>query len=202
MKILKQLTVIAILATFTIGCAPTQKHNFRMLNEFWTDSSNNIVIAKTNPPAIKARTALGKYLTQTDLSWYQDALPQKFVTQLKKRKISSEIYSDSINSEQSSKATSIVTVDSDKLMLLELQGFGITHNNDDLVATTKAYCVIKGELVDRQSKKVLWRHLADIEEPVKGAWDQPPVYPNFTAALQEAFSSAQEELIDSFFSGH
>ena len=64
-----------------------------------------------------------------------------------------------------------------------------------------AYCVLVGELVDPKDKKIWWHHEAEIIEPVQGAWDQSPHYPNFLNALNIAINEAKQEMLDSFFSG-
>ena len=52
------------------------------------------------------------------------------------------------------------------------------------------------------SSESLWRYTVQSNAIVHGAWDQPPLYPNFTKALKKAIALAQEEIIDAFFSGH
>jgi len=220
MKLIIKIFLLLLTASFLAGCA-TNEHNIRLSDGFWQNPKHNITIAKikvADKPGLHQTGQQGlldiavsaavtqtfnKHLEKTSLDWYKE-LPQKFVTQLKQRHILAKVYSIDIDAKQKKNATIIVQMDSDKLLLLELQKLGAIRSYYSFIPTgaPKAYCILKGELIDRQDKKVLWRHLAKIEEPVQGNWDQPPSYPNFTIALKQAIDSAQEEVIDSFFSGH
>lgn len=145
----------------------------------------------------------GKYLEKLDSDWYH-SLPQKFIAQFKQRHISAEIYPTDIDPKQNKKGVFNVSTDGDKLLVIELQHLGAIRDYYGFIPTStpKVYCVLKGQLIDQQDKKVLWRHVVKIEDPVQGNWDQPPYYPNFTNAFKEAMVSAQEEIVNSFFSGH
>jgi ABC-type uncharacterized transport system auxiliary subunit len=207
---------------FLSGCATPEK-NIALTENFWKDSKHKITVANTkitntNKPKLHsmgnqglldmaissaATKTFSNYLEKTDCAWYND-LSKKFVGQLKKRNISSEIHPMYIDPEQKKEAVFTAKIDGNKLLLIELQQLGAIRNYYGFIPTgaPKAYCLLKGELINREDKQVLWRHITKIEEPVQGNWDQPPAYPNFTLALQQAVVSAQEEMIDSFFSGH
>ena len=92
----------------------------------------------------------------------------------------------------------------DELLVIRLEAFGATRNYYSFIPTgaPKAYCELYGELVNEKLHTVLWRHRAMASEMVQGPWDQPPAYPNLMNAIKLAASNAQEELLDSFFSGH
>ncbi|MBU0744376.1 MAG: hypothetical protein KKE11_03300 [Gammaproteobacteria bacterium] len=221
MNRLSKIFLLILSIAFLSGCV-TPEHNVKLPNSFWQTTNHKITVAKTKPKnkpalyktgqqgvldmAISAAVTqtLNKHLAKTNLDWYYKGLPQKFVTRLKQHNISSQIYQINIDPKQKKNATAIVHMDGDKLLLLELQTLGAIRNYYGFIplGVPRAYCHLKGELIDKQNKNVLWRHVAKIEERVQGNWDQPPSYPNFTNALKEAVNSAQEEIIDSFFSGH
>lgn len=64
----------------------------------------------------------------------------------------------------------------------------------------RAICELEGRLVNIKNNRVLWRYTSRIELPVKGYWSQPPAYPNFTNALNEAIEVSRTQLMDNFFS--
>lgn len=221
MNHLTKLYLLIISSSFLFGCA-TPERNIRLAEEFWQNPKPKVAIARIHPESKPCLLKLGnqglldfainsavtnkldRHLEKISFDWYHEELPQKFVTELKRRNISAQIHEKSILPKQKKSASVIVEVAGDKLLLLELQGLGAVRNYYSFIPSSapKAYCNLKGELIDRQDKKVLWRHFAKIEEVVQGEWDQPPHYPNLTNALKLAISSAQEEVIDSFFSGH
>lgn len=214
--------LLGISIALLTGCV-TPEHNIKVPENFWQDKTNSVAIAKTKfaeKPCLNKHVDDGgllslainaavthkfdKYLERADMDWYYEELPQKFVDEFKKRKISAQIYATNIEPKQKKNTNVLVQMDGNKLLTFELQNFGAIRHYYNLFpkGAPKAYCVIKGELINRQDNKVLWRQLAHVEEPVHGDWDQPPSYPNFTQALKEAVHEAQEILINSFFSGH
>lgn len=217
-----QLSRIILLITglvFLSGCA-TSKQNIKLHESFWQSAGHKITVAKmravrpnlhSNGPqglldmAISsiATKQFSNYLEKVKLDWYNN-LPQKFTAQFKQRDIFTQIYPVEIAHERKNKNGVVIQVDSDKLLLIELDKLGAIRSYYGFIPTSapKAYCVLKGELINQTDKKILWRHVASIEESVSGNWDQPPSYPNFSAALEQAVFAAQEEIIDSFFSGH
>ena len=69
-------------------------------------------------------------------------------------------------------------------------GFGIP------LSSPYAYFKVTGELISIKDKKILWRYSVDVSQPIKGDWDQPPVYPNFQEAYLKAMKLAQNELLN------
>jgi len=219
MKQLPRIFLLTLSLIFLSGCAV--EHNVKLPESFWQNTNHKITVAKTksvDKPALHKTGAQGlldmaisaaatkqfsSHLEKTKLDWYSD-LPQKFTTQLKKRSISAQIHPVDIELKQKKNPGFIMQMGGDKVLLIELQKLGAIRDYYGFIPTNapKAYCVLKGELINQEDKKVLWRHLVEIEEPVQGEWDQPPSYPNFTKALELAIASAQEEIVDGFFSGH
>ena len=220
MKQFLKISLMMLIAILLVGCA-APKRNVSLSESFWKNTKHEVAIAKTKfdkKPSLHrfgqqgileyavssaVTSKFSKYLQKTNMDWYEK-FPQKFVAQFKKRNIASNVYSADLNSKQKKNATVAIQMEGNKVLLLELLNLGATRKYYSFFpgGAPKAYCVLKGELIDRQNKKILWSHFAKIEEPVRGDWDQPPSYPNFTLALKQAVDSAQEEVIDSFFSGH
>jgi hypothetical protein len=96
-----------------------------------------------------------------------------------------------------------VQTDSDQILMIKLDEIGARryYNNFLPTGAPEAYCVLAGELINKRHQ-VIWRYRAEAFEPIRGTWNQAPNFPNLTNAINIAARSAQEDLLDSFFSGH
>ena len=95
------------------------------------------------------------------------------------------------------------TLEGDRLLLLNIDRLGAVRNKNNQAAGPNgqlaATVAITGQLVDLKTNRTLWRYTAVANQPVKGKWDQPPNYKNFTRALDQAIQMAEQQLSDSFF---
>lgn len=217
---MKKLLVISALATtvFLTGCATEQ--NIPLADNFWQHSKQKVAIAKTTAPTPQlyqtgneglldvainnaVNHKLNNYLSHADTSWYP-ALPANFAQGLKQRHMSASLLDSELNPDQDNYKNLVGRIDSDTLLVIKLQALGVKRNYYSFIPTgaPQAFCQLKGELINVNTNKVLWRYKASISEAIQGPWDQPPNYPNMTKAINVAVNSARQELLDSFFSGH
>lgn len=211
--------IVCVAFIFITGCATQQ--NVPLSDQFWQQKKHKVAVATTKAPKPQVyemgqqglldyaiNSAMNKsmdaYLSRTDLSWYK-TLPTTFASRLKQRNIIAKRYDEQMDAKQLNYASVANLTDSDKLLIIKLQAVGAKRNYYSVIPTgaPEAYCVMTGELIDvNHDNQVLWRHETTVSEPIQGTWDQPPNYPNLTSALKVAVNSAQQELVDSFFSGH
>jgi hypothetical protein len=155
-------------------------------------------------------------LEKTDMSWYPN-LQSSFVKKLQARGISARAYTTDLDVSKltgSDKdinqypavnyAEVISPLNANKVMVLKLNTLGATRRYSGFIplGAPQAYCSITGELIDQKDQHLLWRYKATVTIPVKGEWDQPPAYGNLKNALQVAIATAQDEVLNNFFSGH
>jgi hypothetical protein len=217
MKIFAKLFSLFFIGFILTGCAPS---NVPLPDSFWQDNKQSITIVtvKAPTPGLSQEGMLGvlnyainsginsdldKYLAQADLAWY-NALPNDFATKMRKHDINVKIYGNKLASSPSNYASLKGQINTDKVLILRLVGYGAErqYNGSIPMGKPKGYCELTGDLVDLNTNKVLWHYNASISEPINGEWDQPPAYPNLTAAMKQAVAVAQDELLDSFFSGN
>lgn len=209
---------ILISASLLAGCA-TEK-NISMSETFWQHKPEKMTIAESKPikPALykvgnqglldmainSAMTkTLNEQIEKSDETWYQ-SLPKEFANRLEKHNIKVRAVSEVVGDDEKSYPAFAARLGADELLVIRLEAFGATRNYYSFIPTgaPKAYCELYGELTNEKTHTVLWRHRAMASEMVQGPWDQPPTYPNLMNAIKLAASNAQEELLDSFFSGH
>jgi hypothetical protein len=92
----------------------------------------------------------------------------------------------------------------DLLLLLSVNRFGTIRSYYGFVplGSPQGLCQDSGRLIDLRTNQLMWRTTAaekDSMVPAAGAWDQPPDYPNLTAAIQNAIANAQSFLFNDFF---
>jgi len=94
----------------------------------------------------------------------------------------------------------------DKLLILQLNQYGAIRSYYGFIPLSdpQGLAVINGLMVEKSDNKILWfagdgREQSYVQEPVIGAWDEPPNYPNLTAAVNRALARAQTVLLDKFF---
>ncbi len=63
-----------------------------------------------------------------------------------------------------------------------------------------AYCKIEGRLINLKTNRILWRFTTAQEVKVTGPWSQPPGYPNFSNAMNQAITQAKQAILSNFFS--
>lgn len=210
--------LIGVGLIFLAGCA-TQP-NIRLSEDFW-QNHEKVVVATTKAPKpevyhsgnqalleyaisnIATSSAFSNYVEKSELAWYE-RFSQKFVAQLKQHHMNAEVYPDLIDPDQKSYTNVITHLDTDRLLVIKLDTIGSIREYNSVIplGPPQAYCVMTGELLTARGSQILWRYQATVKQPVQGEWDQPPNYPNFRKALESAVDSAQQEVLDSFFSGH
>lgn len=217
MKLKNFKYVVLIGFIFLMGCAT--QHNVELADSFWQSPNHKIAVATTKAPkpqihqvgnqglldyAISSavNSKLDTHLAQTDISWYRN-MPQIFAERLQHKNILAKPYFQPINAKKENYLYIMGQTHSEKLLIIKLEALGAKRTYFSVIPkeAPQAYCEMIGELIDMRDNKVLWHHKASITEPVQGAWDQPPNYPNLDHALKLAINSAQHELLDSFFSG-
>jgi len=216
-SLIVRFLVIGLGMTLLTGCAG--KRNIPLAENFWQEKQQKIRVASFKAPEPQMHTVgqqglvdlainsamnnqMNKAIKNIDISWYA-MLPENFSGQLKKHHMNVTLHPQPIDTSKKSRDAILGQAAGDKLLTLELRAVGARRDYYGFIPTgaPQAYCVLVAEMVDPKDKKVLWRHETEILQPVEGAWDQPPNYPNFTRALQVAVNDAKQELLDSFFSG-
>lgn len=214
---LNRLVIIILGSIFLVGCA--SHADVPMSESFWQNKQQKVTVAAAKAPkpqlhkqgpqglldvaiANAMTNDLDKRLQQIDLSWYH-RMPTSFGASLKQRGVSVVPYNSQVSDDQK-EYTRLAINNSDKVLVIKLEAIGAKRDYYAMVPTgaPQGYCVMSGELINVADNKVLWRYTATSAQPVQGAWDQPPAYPNLTNAIELAANSARQELLDSFFSGH
>lgn len=215
---LMKLTLVSVVIVLISGCAVNR--NLPMQDAFWQNKNQKIVVAAVLAPEPKvhqygqqglvdmaitgiANKDLSAAVKKTDLSWYNE-IPQSFARRLKDNRMQASVYSRTLDLNKKKHANVLAETDGDLLLTFELKAVGARREYAAGFIPNggpEGYCVLIGELFDPKQKKVLWRHETEIIQKVDGQWDQPPHFPNFNNALNIAIRDAQQELLDSFFSG-
>lgn len=88
----------------------------------------------------------------------------------------------------------------DKLLMISIDKVGAIRRYYGVIplGSPQAYCIAEGQLVDTHSNQILWRHKTVVTIHVDGQWDNPPHYPAFTQAYQQALTLAKTNLINDF----
>lgn len=214
-KFIRVILTASMLALL-VGCATKQK-NVELSESFWHNTNQRVTVATTKAPkpqiyqtgneggilglAVTSaiNNKLENHLKKIDLAWYQEQLPGKFTERLRQHHVITHVSSITLDINDKNPA---LKLNADKVLILKLNAIGVKRRYNGLIPAEdpQGYCVITGELRDR-SNRVLWHYQASASQPVEGAWDQPPSYPNLTRAIKVAAQSATQELIDSFFAG-
>lgn len=214
---------LGLMLLFLSGCGKPQR-NVALHDDFWKGQDQKIVVAqfKVNEPQLYtlghqglldvavtqlANNSLIKALKKTRLDWYQE-LPNKFVHRLQAEKFHATRYPKVLDHKSKDQLKHHLNIlaetNGDMLLTMNIRAIGARREYSMGMIPKggpEAYCVLVGSLVDATGKQLLWYHETEVIHKVQGPWDQPPQFPNFMAALDLAVSEAQEELLDSFFSG-
>ena len=77
-----------------------------------------------------------------------------------------------------------------KLLLTQIDALGARRHFYGFIPTGKpqAFCSLSGRLIDIKTNHILWKHKVNITQDVSGPWDQPPNFPNFDRALNQAIN--------------
>lgn len=213
-------SLLGIALAVLMGCASGNR-NIALQDNFWKNQNKKITVASFKAPQPQvhqvggqglldmaitsvANKSINNKLKQTDLGWYNE-MPQEFANQLKNKHIQAAVLSRKLEAKQKNYSSELAETNGDLLLTLELKAIGARREYAAGFipqGAPEAYCVLVGELIDPKDKKVLWHHETEVLQKVQGAWDQPPAFPNFTAAHNIAVAEAKQELLDSFFSGH
>ena len=94
-----------------------------------------------------------------------------------------------------------IALKNNKLLLISTNGVGAYRKYYGFIPLgwPRAFCSIEGRLIDPSNNKILWRDLVTVKLEVKGEWNQPPRYPNFSKTLQQAIAKAKQKLLGDFF---
>jgi hypothetical protein len=216
--LITKATLLSIAIMLLAGCSANR--NIPLKADFWQNQAQKITVATVQAPKPQlcvigaqglldmaitgiANNSLGSAIKNTDLSWYKE-MQQNFVHRLKQSNMLATGYSGTLNDDVKAHASVLAETQGDLLLTLELIAIG-ARREYMLGCIPKGgpegYCVLVGKLLNPNDKKVLWRHETEIIQKVQGKWDQPPHFPNFNTALNQATAEAKQEVLDSFFSG-
>lgn len=92
----------------------------------------------------------------------------------------------------------------DAVVLLQVRAFGTIRRYYGFIPLNApaGYFEVKGQMVDLKTGALLWQTLMAEDQAtvqVTGEWDEPPTYPNLTAALRTAVYNGGEFLWREFF---
>lgn len=145
------------------------------------------------------------YLKKVDLSSY-DNLKYRFVEALKHKHISSTAYNNYLTKDEDPKTntTFAAQTDADTILTVQLIGAGATRHYYGFIPleAPKAFCSLKGEMIDAKTRQVLWRYTSTAIEPISGEWDQPPNYTHFNSVLVSTIKQSEDNLLDNFIFGN
>jgi hypothetical protein len=92
----------------------------------------------------------------------------------------------------------------DAVVLLQVRRYGTIRSYYGFIplGAPQGFFEVKGQMVDLKTGAVVWQtQVPEIQAtvPASGEWDQPPDYPNLTAALRAAMGKGNEFLWKEFF---
>jgi hypothetical protein len=92
----------------------------------------------------------------------------------------------------------------DVVVLLQVSRFGTIRSYYGFIplGAPSGFFEVKGQMVDLKTGQLLWQTQLDEKAasvPAEGDWDQPPDYPNLTAALRAAVANGNAFLVKEFF---
>lgn len=87
------------------------------------------------------------------------------------------------------------------LLLVKLDNLGAIRQYRAFIPVDapKVNIALTGSLIDINTSHILWRYTVHYKESVKGHWDKPPHYKNFSKAYAVAVKKATQLLMDNFF---
>src|SRR5512133_3110232 len=92
----------------------------------------------------------------------------------------------------------------DAVVLLQVRRYGTIRSYYGFIplGAPQGFFEVKGQMVDLKTGALLWQTQIPENQatvPASGEWDQPPDYPNLTAALRAAMANGSEFLRKEFF---
>ncbi len=92
----------------------------------------------------------------------------------------------------------------DAVVLLQVRRYGTIRSYYGFIplSAPQGFFEVKGQMVDLRTGALLWQTVIPENQaavPAAGDWDQPPEYPNITAALRAAMANGGEFLWKEFF---
>jgi hypothetical protein len=92
----------------------------------------------------------------------------------------------------------------DAVVLLQVRRYGTIRSYYGFIplGAPAGFFEVQGQMVDLRTGTLLWQTVIPENKasvPATGEWDQPPAYPNLTAALRAAMGSGSEFLWKEFF---
>ena len=88
----------------------------------------------------------------------------------------------------------------DRLLLISVPTAGVTRSYYGFIPTSDpmAQLVAEGRVVDLETNRLLWRARMDVTLAIPQPWDEPPSFPNASAAFFKAAEQAKVLLKDDF----
>jgi formylglycine-generating enzyme required for sulfatase activity len=92
----------------------------------------------------------------------------------------------------------------DAILLLQVRRYGTIRSYYGFIplGAPSGFFEAKGQLIDLRTGAMLWQAQMTEQQatvPAMGEWDQPPAYPNLTAAIRVAISNGSQFLWNAFF---
>ncbi len=210
------LLVITSIVLLT-GCA--HKVDEKRFQSFWQEEKPCVTVAAFKAPEPQLHCVgeqgllelainnamnknLNKALKTADVSAYHQ-MDQHFAKRLKAHKMQAEVVPTHFESTKKNREMILKQAAGNKVLTLELRAAGAKRKYLSLIpmGAPEGYCVLVGQLIDPKDNTLLWSHETEINQPIQGAWDQGPHYPNLNNAMQVALQDATQEMLDCFFSG-
>jgi hypothetical protein len=159
---------------------------------------------------------LQSHLAKFDLASFED-VRDGFVQELTKRGMQARPLAGFVNTEEYPKFSGDPTLDTfpqdlsalkkqgiDVLVLLSVRRFGTIRSYFGFIPTgePKALFEVEGQMVDLRTNRLTWRTRITEEDASVAStspWDEPPDYPNLTAALRNAIENGKRFLLKDFF---
>lgn len=155
------------------------------------------------------------YVDQYELSGF-DKLPEQLVQNLHQHEFKAKKYDGNIdlsqlkNSSESNDSAYerkdftplAAQLEANQLLLIHVNFVGSLRRYYGIIpmGPPSAYCKIEGRLINLQTNRILWRFTTAQEVKVTAPWSQPPSYPNFSNALNQAINQAKQAILSNFFS--
>jgi hypothetical protein len=154
-----------------------------------------------------------KQINTYSMGWYR-SLQASFYKKLQQRRMNARLLSEALDNKNFNYTNQDITrfserdyralavdLHADQLLLIRVNSVGALRQYYGFVPLTEpvAYCDVQGDLIDLTTNQVIWRGHGTVSVPMAAEWNQPPNYPIFMQALDEAVAKASSQLMSSFF---